>query len=87
MDRRILRVAVHCEAVVNTVDTQVPGDTTESKDWEQFVRVVWFNDLANIGDSTLVLVLSSKVMERTRCAWLTIRGSIVNGDCQGQFPA
>lgn len=87
MDLRILRVAVHCEAVVNTVDAQVPGDTTESKNWEQFVRVVWLNDLANIVNSTLVLVLSSKVMEGTWCAWLTIGGSIVNGDCQGQFPA
>jgi len=65
-------VAVHSKAVIDTVDSKVTRDTTEAKDWKQFIRIIWLNNLTNVEDSALILVLSTEEMKRLRRTWLTI---------------
>jgi len=59
----VLWVAIHGKAVVNTIDAEMSRNTTESKDWEASIVVVWLNNSTDIEESSLVLVVSTHVMK------------------------
>ena len=71
-DVGISSVAIHGEAVVNTVLTKVTGNTSETEDGEAFVIVVGLNDHANVHESRLVLVVGTHEVKRVLTAGVTV---------------
>ena len=65
-DVGIISSSIDCEAVRDTLDSNVPRDATESENRETSVGVVWLNDLAYIEKGSLVLIWAfADVMKRT----------------------
>ena len=62
-DVRVLRVTIHRETVADTVDAGVARNATEAENGEASVVVVRLNDGANVEDGSLVLIISTHVME------------------------
>ena len=61
-DAGVAWVAIHGEAVVDRVDTEVAWNTTEAKHWEAPVRVIRLNDLAHIVQRQLILICASNIV-------------------------
>ena len=65
-DVGVISCSIDCEAVRDTLDSNVSRDATESENRETSVGVVWLNDLAYIEKGSLVLIWTfADVMKRT----------------------
>ena len=56
LDRWVYHVSIHSETVVDSVDAEVAWNASESKNWEQLVKVVGLNNLAHVKNCAFVLV-------------------------------
>ena len=61
-DAGVARVAIHGEAVVHRVDTEVAWNATEAKHREASVLVVRLDDLADIVQRQLILICASNIV-------------------------
>ena len=59
---RILWVAIDCEAMLDTVDSYVPWDSSKSEYGEAFIIVVWLDNLSNRPDCRLVWIVRAQVV-------------------------
>ena len=84
---RVCWVSVHGEAVIDTVDTHVSWDTTESEEREHLVAIIRLNDLADLPNRSFVLVIRTEIMERRRRGWVTVGSSVVNSSYDRYLPA
>ena len=62
-NRWILWVSIEGEAVTNSINANVPWDTSKSKDREHSVVIVRFDDLTYIEDGSLVLIVLTQIMK------------------------
>ena len=61
-DAGVAWVAIHGEAMVHRVDTEVTWNATEAKHWEAPVRIIRLDDLAHIVQRQLILIRASNIV-------------------------
>jgi len=64
-----------------------PGHPSKAIDWEHLIRVIVFQDLADLHNGTLILVELVQVVEGARVSDFSIRSCEVNGTDQTHSPA
>lgn len=58
-----MRVTIDGEAVADSIDSHMAWNTTKSEDWEHFIVIIWLDNLANVEDSSLILVVLAEEVE------------------------
>jgi len=87
-DLRIGCIVVDSEAVADTTDAHLSGNSTEAEDWERPVWIVRLDNLANIQKSLFILVHArTKVMKRLRRARCAIACRVVDGCDHAHLPS
>ena len=86
-DVRVSAVAIDSEAVAHSVDSHVARDSTKAENGEVLVVVVRLDHRADVHQSTLVLVVLSKIVERICLRGVPVRLGVVDCDGHTDLPA
>ena len=85
----VLRITIHWEAMTDLIYAHEARHTTEAKDWETTIVIVWLDNQADIPERLLVLIhvaLTAKV-QRAHLAWMTITCRVINCGNERYLPA
>lgn len=78
LDPRVHWVAIQRETVRDRVDSHVSWDASEAESCEHPADVIGLKNRTDLGDRSLVLVLSAKEMKGVRLRRIAVRSSVVN---------
>ena len=58
--------------MIDSIETHMSWDTSETENWETFVVIIWFNHLTDFKNCTLILIVVPKIMKRACARRITI---------------
>ena len=58
----VVWISVDREAVIHTVETHVPRNTSKTEEWEAFIIIIGFNYLTYLPNSFFVLIILPEKM-------------------------
>ena len=79
-------VTVKSEAVVDSIEAQMPRYASETEDRKTLVTVIRLHDRSNLTDCLFVKVLATQIMERIRFRRVSIGCGVVNSGNERHLP-